>query len=87
MKEIYLDGVTIVGELPTTIPDTHLLVCDEAWEGDGTCKSYFLVPKELWEEFETIREKLEQEAELVYEEEEDYSPSTSVFTACRYYNE
>ena len=82
MKEQYLDGKTIRGEMPTSIPDTHVLVKDYAYY-DGICTSYFLVPKDLWHEIETIRTKIEEQAELVYEVEEDYSPVTSVFTACR----
>lgn len=83
MKEEHLRNGTIRGELPTTIPDSHILVYDEAI-GEGFCISYFLVPKDLWEEFETLRTKVEEQAELVYELEEHYSPYTNVLTAVRY---
>lgn len=80
MKVQKLDYGIIVGEFPTTIPDTHILVYDYS-SGEGSHESYYLVPKELWEEFETLRKKVEEQAELVYEIIEDYSPATSIFTA------
>ena len=83
LKEQRLAYETVRGEFPTHVPSTHVLVCDVAI-AEGVCESYFLVPKELWEEFEIIRQKLEEQAELVYEVEEDYSSATSVLTASRY---
>lgn len=80
MKVQKLDYGIIVGEFPTTIPDTHILVYD--WSsGEASRESYFLVPKELWEEFDALRKKVKEQAELVYEIDEYYSSSTSVFTA------
>lgn len=83
MKIQQLEYKTIRGEFPTTIPDTHILVRDIS-VGEGVCDSFFLVPKTLWEEFQAIRTKVKEQAQLVYEEEEDYSPATSVFTAHPY---
>lgn len=83
LKEQRLAYETVRGEFPTHIPPTHILVRDVAAE-EAICESYFLVPKELWEEFEIIRNKVEEQAELVYEVEEDYSPDTTVVTAVRY---
>ena len=83
MKEQRLEYKTIRGEFPTTIPDTHILVRDVS-VGEAICDSFFLVPRTLWEEFETIRTKVEEQAQLVYEEDHDYSPVTSIFTAYPY---
>lgn len=83
LKEQRLAYETVRGEFPTHIPPSHILVRDVAI-GEAVCESYFLVPKELWEEFEIIRQKVEEQAELVYEVEEDYSPYTTVLTASRY---
>ncbi len=86
MKVQELEYETIIGEFPTTIPDTHILVYDYS-SGEGSHESYFLVPKELWEEFETLRKKVKEQAELVYEIIEDYSPSTSIYKAYPYVKE
>lgn len=86
LKEQRLAYETIRGEFPTHVPPTHVLVRDVAI-AEGVCESYFLVPKELWEEFEIIRNRVEEQAELVYEVDEDYSPHTSVLTAVPYRKE
>jgi hypothetical protein len=83
MKVQILENEIIRGEFPTTIPDTHILVYDWA-SGEGSHESYFLVPKELWEEFDALRKKVKEQAELVYEIDEYYSPSTSIYNAYPY---
>ena len=83
MKTQYLDYVTIRGEFPTNIPPTHILLRSTAI-GEGTRESYYILPKDLWQEFTSLRKRVEQEAELVYEVDEDYSPRTSVLNAYEY---
>ena len=83
MKTQYLDYVTIRGEFPQEIPSTHILLRSTA-VGEGTRESYYLLPKSLWYEFQDLRTRVEQEAQLVYEVDEDYSPRTSVLNAYEY---
>ncbi len=83
MKTKYLPYETIRGEFPPHIPPTHTLVQATAI-GEGTRESYYFVPTPLWEEFHALRTRLEQEARLIYEIEENISPPTHIATALPY---